>query len=348
MEVKAEPLSLNLEVPFVIARGRTEVAHNVLVRVRDGEHEGLGEAAPSSYYNQSVERVLETVPQVARRLQGKDLSAVRHIFWELVEGFEDRATLCAVDTALWDLLGRRFGVPLYRLFGLDPSRTCRTSYTLGIAEPSEVARRAQKASHYPILKIKLGTKQQLGEDLDIEIIEAVRGVYGGTIRIDANCAWSVDEAIEKIYALQQYEIEFYEQPVPPGDPDDLARLKKGVPDAVIVADESCVVPEDVAALSGVVDGINIKLVKCGGITPALRMIETARSLGLGVMLGCMVESSCLITAAATLSPLVDWADLDGNLLVRNDPFVGVTLDEEARLILPERPGLGLIAKEKTD
>jgi len=344
MEVVTEVVTLHLEEPFVIARGRSEVARNVLVRIRYRNYEGIGEVAPSSFYNQSVEKVLETVPQIARCLPDTP-SAVRHIFRDLSERFSDAASLCATDIALWDLHAKTLNAPLYRVLGLDPQRTPQTSYTLSIAEPHKVAQRAKKVSHYPILKIKLGTKAQLGEDLDVEVIQALREVYGGTVRVDANCAWTVDEAIDKIYALQAYDIEFYEQPIPPGDPDDFARLKKGAPDAVIVADESCVKPQDVVRLAPVVDGVNIKLVKCGGITPALQMIETARACGLRVMLGCMIESSCLITAAATLSPLVDWADLDGNLLVADDPFVGVTLDENAQLILPDRPGLGLVPRK---
>ena len=333
-------MNLPLEKPFVISRGSTEVTHNVLVRLRAGEDEGLGECAPSSFYGESQQSVLETLPRLAELLP-EEPGPLQTVLERLSEAAPAaRSALCALDLALHDLWGKRLDAPLYELLRLDPERVPPTSYTLSIGEPERVAAEAEKSAHWPILKVKLGTKERLGRDCDIEIIERVREVYDGTIRVDANCAWETDEAVEKIYALSAYDIEFFEQPVPPQTPDGLRLVKKGCPDAIIIADESCRTAADVGALHGAVDGVNVKLVKCGGVSEALKIIYAAKALDMRTMLGCMVESSLLITAAVHVAPLVDYIDLDGALLLANDPFVGATC-EQGRFRLPERPGLGV-------
>lgn len=345
MEITLEELNLELEIPFTISRGTMTVSHNILCIIHDEEKEAFGEASPSSYYGETPESVKEVLMDVSSRLPA-DVSPIQHIISDLLDEYPNaRSALCAIDVALYDLLGKRLNAPLYRILALDPLRTPKTSFTVGIDEPELMSGRAARtAEKYPILKVKLGTEKILGRDVDVEVIESIRAAApNATIRVDANCAWELDEAVDKIYALQSCGVEFYEQPLPPSKPQELRRLKESVPDALIFADESCVVPSDVPKIADFVDGINIKLTKCGGITEALRMIQTARSHDLRVMLGCMVESSCLITAAAHLSPLVDYADLDGNILCTNDPFEGVKV-EEGRLILPDRPGLGLVRK----
>lgn len=345
MEVTLEELNLELEVPFTISRGSTTVSHNLLCILNDGDITGYGEAAPSSYYGEDQQSVKEVLEEVSGRLP-EDTSSIQHIISDLLDEYpRARAALCALDVALYDVLAKRLDAPLYRVLALDRNRTPETSFTIGIDEVDTMVRRASEAAKkYPILKIKLGTEKVLGEDVDVRVIESVREAAPDTVvRVDANAAWSLDEAVDKIYALQSYDIEFYEQPLPPEEVQNLGRLKERLPDALIIADESCVIPSDIPKVADFVDGINIKLSKCGGITEALRMIHTARSHSLKVMLGCMVESSCLITAAAHLSPLVDYADLDGNLLCVNDPFEGVVV-EEGKLTLPERVGLGLLRR----
>ncbi|MYI93645.1 dipeptide epimerase, partial [Candidatus Poribacteria bacterium] len=221
-----------------------------------------------------------------------------------------------------------------KLWGLNPLNTPRTSFTIGLDEPTVMAEKALAADVYPILKVKLGTAR------DIEIMETLRTVTDKPIYVDANTAWSPNKAVQKIHQLKEYGVELVEQPT---EPDDIAGLKfvrenSALP---IIADESVKRASDIPRLSGAVDGINIKLVKCGGLLEAVRMIHVARAHGLRVMIGCMIESSLGITAAAHLSPLVDYADLDGNLLIKNDPFSGVTLNN-GKLILPERPGIGVV------
>jgi L-alanine-DL-glutamate epimerase-like enolase superfamily enzyme len=235
--------------------------------------------------------------------------------------------------ALYDLVGQRLGIPVYQLLGLNPDRTPVTSFTIGLDTPAEMARKAQKAAQFPVLKIKVGTPD------DLEIVRAIRDATDARLRVDANEAWTPKQAIKTINALEPFGIEFVEQPVAASDLEGL-RLVRDHTNLPIFADESCVTLEDVPRMAGVVDGINIKLMKCGGISQALKMIATARAHHLRVMLGCMIESSVAITAAAQISPLVDYADLDGALLISNDPFEGVGI-ERGKLVLSDRPGLGV-------
>ncbi len=239
----------------------------------------------------------------------------------------------AVDMALYDLMGKVLGVPLYKLLGLNPKHTPHTSFTIGIDTPVEMAKKALIAKDYPILKIKVGTKH------DLDIIKAIRDVTNAVIRVDANTGWTPKEAIKTINALAPYNIEFVEQPIVAHDLPGLKLIRDNVP-IPIIADESCVTVEDIPRVAECVDGVNLKLMKCGGIRHALKMIHVARAHNLRVMIGCMIESSLAITAAAHLTPLVDYADLDGHLLISDDPYVGVTV-EKGKLVLPDSAGLGV-------
>ncbi len=238
--------------------------------------------------------------------------------------------------ALYDLIGKILSVPLYKLLGFNPAYTPHTSYTIGIDTPTNMAKKALLAKDYPILKIKVGTKN------DLDNLKAIRDVSSAIIRVDANTGWTPKEAIKTINALIPYNIEFVEQPIPAHDLLGLKLIRDNVP-IPIIADESCVTVEDIPRLVGCVDGINIKLMKCGGLNHALKMIHVARAHNLRVMIGCMIESSLAITAAAHLTPLVDYADLDGHLLIDNDPYVGVTV-LDGKLVLPDAPGLGVRAR----
>jgi len=237
--------------------------------------------------------------------------------------------------ALMDWVGQKLGVPLYRYFGLDPHDTPVTTFSIGIDNPETTRQKVKEAADFPVLKIKVGLAT------DEATIDAVRSVTKKPLRVDANEGWKTkEEAVRKINWLESQGVEFVEQPMPAAMLDDI-RWVRGKVHIPIIADEACLHPWDIPRIKDSFDGINIKLMKCGGMLEAYRMIQIARSLKLKVMLGCMIESSIGIAAAAHLSPLVDYADLDGNLLIANDPYRSVKV-EKGKLILPERPGLGVV------
>lgn len=322
-----EPLALRLKHPFAIARGSEEIARTVVYRLRWDEIEALGECAPSARYHESIESIAE---HFATHPIDHETSPYR--LDALLEG-RPPAARCGLDLALHDAIGKDLGRPLWQLLGLDPEKTPLTSFTIGIAPIDEMLAKVREAGDPPILKIKLGTG---GE---IDAIAAIRNVYTGTLRIDANEGWTVERAITLLRELERYEIEFCEQPIAAGQPEKLRYIRERTRIPIVV-DEDSKDARDLAALIGCIDGINVKLVKCGGIRAALAMIHTARALGMKIMLGCMVESAICTTAAAHLSPLVDWADLDGPFLTAADPFSGVRY-RDGKLILPDSPGLGV-------
>jgi L-alanine-DL-glutamate epimerase-like enolase superfamily enzyme len=337
MRLTAEAFDLTLAHPFRIARSVQREAHNVLVRVAaDDGLTGIGEGAPKSYYGETRAGALAAIETLAGAL-GDDPLALEDVTERMDQVLAGNAAAkVAIEMALYDLAGQRLGVPVYRLLGLSAARAPVTSYTISIDTPARMAASARAASEYPVLKIKLGTPH------DRDIVRAIRDVTDATLRVDANAAWTPKQAIATINALAPYGVEFFEQPVARGDITGLRLVREHV-DVPIFADESCVTLEDVPRIADAVDGINIKLMKCGGLRQALRMIHAARAHHLQVMLGCMIESSVAITAAAHLTPLVDYADLDGALLLAHDPYEGVTV-RQGRLILPERPGLGVVTR----
>lgn len=333
MHIDAKPVELTLAMPFRISRGVQTTSPNVIVQVNHDEYTGYGEAAPDEYYGETQETVMACVTLFAGNL-GNDPFLIEDVMERLdkIIGLNP-SVKAAVDMALYDIMGKMLGVPLYKLLGLNPARAAHTSFTIGLDTPMTMAKKALVARDYPILKVKVGTKH------DIDILKAIRDVSAAVIRVDANAGWTPKEAIKNINALAPYNIEFVEQPVAAHDWAGLKLIRDNVPIPVI-ADESCVTVDDIPRLAGIVDGINIKLMKCGGIRHALKMISVARANHLRVMIGCMIESSLAITAAAHLTPLVDYADLDGHLLISDDPYVGVTV-EKGKLILPDGPGLGI-------
>jgi L-alanine-DL-glutamate epimerase-like enolase superfamily enzyme len=254
---------------------------------------------------------------------------------EAFRGLEGQyAARAALDIALHDWVGKKLAVPLYRLLGLDPDATPLTTFSIGIDTPEITRQKVREASEFPVLKVKVGL------DTDEATIEAVRSVTGKPLRVDANEGWKdKEEALRKIEWLASRGVELIEQPLPAAMADETAWIRARSPIPVF-ADEACLRSPDIPRLAGVYDGVNVKLDKAGGLREGLRMIHTARACGLKVMLGCMISSSVSTTAAAHLSPLVDFADLDGHLLVANDPWRGVRV-RDGRLILPEGPGLGL-------
>lgn len=333
--LKLETQKLHLRHTFAISRSSEDVAETLLLRwVVDGI-EALGESAPISRYGESVSLVAE---QLAR------LPLVDTDPWyfdDLLDllPMSARGARCALDLALYDLAGKRLGVPLYRLLGLNPHRALETSFTIGLADLEKTIEKTKEAAHFPILKVKVD-----GERAE-QTVEAVRSCFRGTIRLDANEAWTPEIAVRTLAKLERFDIEFCEQPIPAGRPDQLRYVREHSKIPILV-DEDCQTACDLARLQGCVDGINIKLVKSGGIREALRIIHAARAMNMKIMIGCMIESSVLATAAAHLTPLCDYADLDGPLLVTDDPFTGVRY-EGAFLRLPESPGLGVAPAQTT-
>jgi len=328
--LRHRPLDLKLRHTFRIARGAADARRNVLVEVEEDGRVGRGEAAPIRRYHEDPESAAAALDVMAGRLTDTKPFA-QAAARAAVEG--QRSAEAAVDMALHDLAGLRLGVPLYELLGLDPRGAAETSFTIGLAEPELVVRKVREAAGYPILKVKMGS------DDDREVLKAVRDTTTSRIRVDANEGWTPQEALDRLEWLARLGVELVEQPLPADRIEDTRALRRRSP-LPFYADESVHCARDIPRLAGAFDGINIKLMKCGGLGEALRMIAVARALGMKVMLGCMIESSLGITAAAHLSPLVDTADLDGNLLVENDPFVGATV-QAGRIVLPDAPGLGV-------
>jgi len=321
-----ERLSLPLVDPFTIARSSARTTGSVVVRLEaDGRH-AIGESSPSERYGETVESVIAALE--SRRLP-EDPDARE----AALRGLPPAAS-CALDLALHDLLGKRAGLPIWRMLGLDRDVAPVTSFTLGIDTPERMLGKLARIGDHPALKVKLGFPEEL------EVVAAIRDRYTGTLRLDANEAWTPEQSVANLRALERYDIEFCEQPIPAGAPERLRWISErtAIP---LVADEDARNASDLPALAGAVVGVNLKLVKTGGLAGALAAIATARALGLKIMIGCMVESAICTTAAAHLSPLADWADLDGPFLTEHDPFSGVTYDR-GRLVLPEAPGLGIV------
>ncbi|SDY02372.1 dipeptide epimerase [Halobellus clavatus] len=341
-----ERLTLPLADEFTIARGTQTDAANVVVRITDGEgRTGVGAAAPASYYGETVETVEAVLPDLLAVVESVgDPHASERIERErrAVVG-DNPAAHAAVDVALADLAATRLGVPLYRQWGLDPSRAPKTSYTIGLDDTERMREKTREAvaAGYDVLKVKLGT------DRDAEIVAAVReAAPEARLRVDANEAWTPRDAVETIDELVAHDVEFVEQPVPASDPEGLRFVSEHAA-LPIAADESCVRLPDVPAVADRVDIVNLKLMKCGSLREARRMVHAARAHGLEVMLGCMIETNASIAAACHLAPLVDYADLDGALLLDTDEFAGVPMDgSEIRLDeLSERGLVGTGARQ---
>ena len=334
LHMEAEYLELRTRHPFVIARGGQSDYRTIWVRLKDADgHEGWGEAAPSRFYGETAETVLSALNVYVAGMPADpfDLEETERRWAAMLR--HNASARAALSAALHDLVGKRLGVPVYRLWGLDPARAPRSTFTIGLDTPERIRLKVGEAAEYPILKIKLGT------DRDVEILRTIRTATDKEIRVDANCGWTVKQAIGMLPVLQEFGVTLLEQPLPPDQVAGLAEITRRARIPVI-ADESCRTVEDIPPLVGAVDGINIKLAKCGSLREAIRMVAVARTHHLQVMLGCMIESSIAITAAAHLAPLVDIVDLDGAALLSNDPFKGASIDG-GQLTLPTGPGLGV-------
>jgi L-alanine-DL-glutamate epimerase-like enolase superfamily enzyme len=346
MKISHDTHTVHTKHPFVIARGGASEWRLIRVRLvdRDGL-EGWGEAAPNRFYGETTESALAALAKlapVAEKVLTRDPFSLEDLEAEMNHILRLNGSVkSALSAAAHDLVGKRLGVPIYKLWGLDAGNAPLSSFTIGIpATEAELIQRVEEAAPYPVLKVKLGS------DRDSDIIRAVRqAAPTKVIRVDANAAWTAKHALRMIELLLDFDVELVEQPLPASDLDGLRFVRERSP-LPIFADESCVVAADIPKLVGVVDGINIKLSKCGGLREALRMIATARSHGMLVMTGCMIESSLGITAAAHLAPLLDYADFDGAALLADDPYEGATIDG-GQIRLPNGPGLGVSARAAT-
>ena len=337
MQLSSEILTVNTTHPFVIARGGQSTHQVVWVRLEDADGaEGWGEAAPSRYYGETaagVMHALERFRPIVESASSWSIEAIENSIARELRG--NAAARCAVSSALHDLMGRRLGVPLFRLWGLDGMVAPMSSFTIAIAPDDETLRlRVREASGYPILKLKLGTPR------DREIIKIVREEAPSVaLRVDANAAWTAKQAMGMLQTLVDNGVEMLEQPVAAGDINGLRFVRERSPIPVI-ADESCVVATDIARLEGAVDGVNIKLAKCGSIGEAFNMISTARAHSMRVMCGCMIETTLGIAPAAHFAGLLDEVDLDGASLLADDPFAGPSMTNGV-LSVGSAAGLGV-------
>lgn len=337
-----EPLTLRTRHPFGISYGSSSDIHNVLVRLQSGNLEGLGEACPARYHAESVATVNAVLGQWSESgILGCDPFAVDHVVNQLDKSIAGNcAAKSAVEMALWDLAGKLLQAPLYKMLGLSGLKPPMTDFTIAIDSLEVIEKKTEEAvqAGFKMLKVKQGT------DYDKQIIERVRKVAPNIpLRVDANGGWSPKQAIAMSHFLAEHAVEFIEQPLHKFAQLDQWRLVRQNAAIPIFADESCMRANDAARLAGCVDGIVVKLAKTGGISQALKLIHTARAHDMKVMFGCMVESSLAVTAAAHLSALVDYLDLDGALLLAADPFDGAFY-QDGYMVLPDRPGLGVIPR----
>ena len=327
LDTSFERVELPLDVPFGISRGTTTTTESVVVRIGDGERVGVGGAGPSAHYGETADTVEAVLPSLFEAVSEVGDPLAFDAVHDRMEGVvrNNPAAKAAVDIALHDLAAKRADLPLYRYLGLDPEGAVTSSFTVGLAEVAEMGERAGDAveAGYEVLKVKLGSDP----DHDREMIEAIReAAPDATVRVDANEAWTPREAVHKSEWLAEFGIEFLEQPVPAENPEGLKFVheRSAVP---IAADESCLTAEDVPRVADRTDIVTLKLMKTGGVRPAIEAIHAARAHGLEVMLGCMLESNASIAAGAHLAPLLDYADLDGSLLLAEDPYEGVAMPD---------------------
>jgi L-alanine-DL-glutamate epimerase-like enolase superfamily enzyme len=334
VKITARAVTLDLAERFVISRSAQETADVVQVEIEHEGERGYGEAAPIERYGESGESALAFFDDADALFGRRDPFALEELGEALAERPGEQAAKAAIDAALHDLCGKLSGLPVWRLLGLRRAGP-PTSWTIWLGDPDDMARRAEGVGdRFKRLKLKLGAR----DGLDVDRVRAVRGAVDLPLQVDVNEAWRADEAVEYLPHLAELGVEYCEQPLPAGDPAG-PELKKRSPLPIYV-DEDCHTLGDVADCAERADGINIKLAKSGGIREAVRMAHAARALGLGVMLGCMLESGLGIAAGAQVASLCDHVDLDGNLLLRQDPWPGVELVDGVQLPA-ESPGLGV-------
>ncbi|MBV8253222.1 MAG: dipeptide epimerase [Chitinophaga sp.] len=336
MELHLYPFELKFRHTFTISRKSKDTQPTLIVELRTDGFSGLGETVDNSYYNMTVPILMDTINRHRDFIENYQLDTPEKFWADLYPHFSDNMfALCALDLAAWDVYGKKKGLPLYQLWDLDISKNPMTDYTIGIDTIENMVRKL-KDFPWPIYKIKLGTKE------DIAIMQELRKHTDAIFRVDANCAWGVEETLKNAIALKELGVEFIEQPMPAADIEGMREVyKQSV--LPLIADESCILESDVDLCHGCFHGINIKLVKCGGITPARRMIAKARQLGMKVMTGSMNESTVGASAVAQLLPYLDYVDMDGPLLLAEDTATGIRMDN-GRILYADRPGTGALLK----
>jgi len=334
-QVQTSITRLKLRHTWTTTMSSSEYRDTFSLRLMSQGITGVGEGAPIIRYHETAEGARDAVESLRSWLISADPWQFQKLMASVFHRIDGQyAAKAAIDIAVLDWVGKKLGVPLYRYFGLDAADAPVTTFSIGIDTPDITREKVREAKDFPVLKIKVGL------DTDEATVEAVRSVTTKPLRVDANEGWkNKEEAVRKINWLESQGVEFVEQPMPAAMLEE-TRWVRGHVHIPIIADEACLSAAAVPHLVNAYDGINVKLDKCGGMQEAKRCIDVAKSLGMKTMLGCMVSSSVSVTAAAHLSPLVDYADLDGNLLISNDPYAGVRV-QNGKLILPDKPGLGL-------
>ncbi len=332
MEIAFKSFNLELKNTFTISHGSRDFQPTLIVILSDGGFTGFGEAAATVYYGVTVEKMIASIKSV-EPIIAKNIHRTPEEIWELTFPHlkDNPFAQCALDMAIHDLHGKRNRMPLYKMWKLDNSNVPLTNYTIGIDSVENMVKKIVEFP-WPLYKIKLGT------DDDIAIVKELRKHTDSVFRLDANAAWTVEQAVKNSDALKDLEVEFLEQPLKPEDTEGMKELYKRSK-LPLIADESCIVEEDVEKCAPFFHGVNIKLTKCAGITPGRRMIKKARSLGLKVMVGCMTESTVSMSAIGQLLPMLDYVDMDGGLLIKDDIADGVKV-YDAQVHFPDRNGTG--------
>ena len=334
MELRLHQFDLPLRHPFTISRGSVSVQQTLIVELGEAGHSGYGEATTNSYYGATYDRMIDALESVRPQLEAAELADPEQLWASMAPHFDSCPfALCALDESAHDLWGKKLGSAVYQLWGLANDVVPVSNFTIGLDTIDRMVAKLRETPGWPIYKIKLGAQD------DLAIVRELRRHTTAAFRVDANCGWTADEAIAKSRAFAGLGVEFIEQPLPASDWAGARRVfqESALP---VIADESCIVESDVDRCAGHFHGINIKLVKCGGLTPARRMIGRARELGLKVMVGCMTESTIGISAIAQLLPLLDYVDMDGAALLASDIATGVKLDH-GRCIYPDESGSGV-------
>lgn len=335
MQLILRDLHLPLRHAFTISHGTTTLQHTLLVELREGNLRGFGEGAPGKAYTQfTVESMRQALENARPKIEQWTIQDPATLWDALAPDLgANRFALCGLDEAAHDLWGKQQGQPVWKLWGLELKNLPLSDYTIGIDPIDKMVAKMKEFDGWPIFKIKLGTQD------DLAIVRELRRHTDAIFRIDANTAWTAEQTLAIAPELKRLGVEFIEQPLSPNDWDGMRQLfaKSALP---IIADESCLTEQDVARCAGYFHGINIKLTKAGGLTPARRMIAQARELGLRVMVGCMNESTVGISAIGQLLPLIDYVDMDGAALLARDAAIGVRL-EKGRAIFPNENGLGI-------
>jgi len=321
VKLTTHTFDLPLRHTFTISRESTDVQPTLIVELNDGQHSGYGEATTNAYYGMTLDKMQQALESVRPVVESQS-AMIPEELWAKVNGdlSDCPFALCALDQAAYDLWGKQQGKPVYQLWGLDNSQLASSNFTIGIDSVDVMVDKLCEVPDWPIYKIKLGTAH------DLDIVRELRKHTTALFRVDANCGWTVKETLRNAEVLADLNVEFIEQPLPAGDWDGQRELmaNSALP---IMADESCIVEADVTACHGHFHGINIKLVKCGGLTPARRMIQRARELELKVMVGCMTESTVGISAIGQLLPQLDYVDMDGAALLAQDIATGVSVEK---------------------